>query len=144
MSKGLPQDSLGFLVADLARRMRSAFALQLEGSGLTLAQARALLYVARHEGMRQVELAELLEVQPITLARLIDQLQQLGLVERRADPKDGRAYRIVLTPASGPHLVTIERVASVIRKQSLRGIGQAEAALVTSALHRMRKNLAAS
>jgi DNA-binding MarR family transcriptional regulator len=94
--------------------------------------------------MRQVELSELLEVQPITLARLIDQLQQSGLVERRADPKDGRAYRIFLTPASGPHLVTIERVAAVIRKQSLQGIGQAEAALVTSALHRMRKNLAAS
>ena len=110
MSKGLPQDSLGFLVADLARRMRGAFALHLEGSGLTLAQARA----------------------------------PLGLVERRADPKVGLAYRIFLTSASGPHLVTIERVASVIRKQSLQGIGQAEAALVTSALHRMRKNLAAS
>lgn len=144
MSKGLPQDSLGFLVADLARRMRGAFAQQLEGSGLTLAQARALLHVARHEGMRQVELSERLEVQPITLARLVDQLERSGLVERRADPHDGRAHRIFLTRASGPHLTTIERVAAAIRKQALQGIGKQEAMLVTAALRTMRKNLSTS
>lgn len=144
MSRGLPQESLGFLVADLARRMRGAFAQQLEGSGLTLAQARALLHVARHEGMRQVELSEQLEVQPITLARLVDQLERSGLVERRADPHDGRAHRIFLTRASGPHLTTIERVAAAIRKQALQGIGKQDVVLVTAALRTMRKNLLTS
>jgi DNA-binding MarR family transcriptional regulator len=144
MTNGLVQDSLGFLVADLARRMRGAFAQQLEGSGLTLAQARALLHVARQEGMRQVELSERLEVQPITLARLVDQLEQSGLVERRADPQDGRAHRIFLTRASRPHLTTIERVAAAIRQQALQGIGEQEAMLVTAALRTMRKNLSTS
>jgi DNA-binding MarR family transcriptional regulator len=142
VSTGLPQDSLGFLVADVARGMRLAFAERLEGSGLSLAQARALLYVARHEGLRQVELAELLEVQPITLARLIDQLQEMGLVERRADPTDRRAYRIFLTAASAPRLVTIERAAALIRRQALRGIPADEAERITAALRVMRENIA--
>jgi hypothetical protein len=79
------QDSLGFLLASVARQLRHAFQQRLTDPQLTLAQARALVYVARHEGVRQVELAALLEVQPITLARLIDQLARAGLVERRAD-----------------------------------------------------------
>ena len=83
------QNSLGFLLADVYRFMRRAFAEKLAGdSALTMAQARALLFVSRREGLRQVELADLLEVKPITLARLIDQLVHHGLVERRPDPSD--------------------------------------------------------
>lgn len=141
MPKVPPQDGLGFLVADLARSMRAAFARELEGSGLTLAQARALLYVSRHEGLRQVELAELLEVQPITLARLVDSLERTGVVERRADPQDRRAYRICLTPAAGPLLASIERTAAAIRRRSLQGISTDEAARVMAALRQMRENL---
>ena len=96
------QDNLGFLLADVSRLMRRAFQQRLEGSSLTLAQARALIYVSRNEGVRQVDLADLLEVQPITLARLIDQLAGDGLVERRSDPADRRAYHIFLTPAAAP------------------------------------------
>ena len=66
------QDSLGFLLADVSRLMRRAFQQRSVNSALSLAQARALVYVSRHEGIRQVELAELLDIQPITLARLID------------------------------------------------------------------------
>ena len=73
------QDSLGFMLADLSRMMRQAFQRRLEGSSITLAQARALVYLARHQGIRQIDLAKLLEVQPITLARLIDQLAEAGL-----------------------------------------------------------------
>ena len=68
------QTTLGFLLADVSRLMRKAFRQRLEDSALTLAQARTLVYISRHQGIRQVELAELLEIQPITLARLIDQL----------------------------------------------------------------------
>ena len=75
----LRQDSLGFLLADVSRLMRRAFQQRLEGSSLTLAQARALVYVGRHEDVRQVDLADMLEVQPITLARLIDQLANIWL-----------------------------------------------------------------
>src|SRR5450631_3665986 len=108
----LRQESLGFLLADVSRLMRRAFERRLDGSSLTLAQARALIYVSRHEGVRQVDFAELLEVQPITLGRLIDQLAETGLVERRPDSADRRAYQIFLTPAAASHLAAIETVAA--------------------------------
>ena len=136
------QDSLGFLLADVSRLMRRAFQQQLEGSSLTLAQARALIYVSRNEGVRQVELAELLEVQPITLARLIDQLADAGLVERRPDPADRRAYQIFLTPAAALQLRAIEDVTAAIRADALRGLNDKQTATVFLALRKMRDNLA--
>ena len=136
------RDTLGFLIADLFRQMRHTFGQRLEGSALTLAQARVLVYVSQHEGVRQVELAELLEVQPMTLARSIDQLAAEGLVERRADPDDRRAYRIHLTRAARPHLAAIENVAASIRAQAMRGLTAAEASAAQSVLRHMRDNLA--
>lgn len=135
------QDSLGFLLADVSRLMRRAFKHHLEGSSLTLAQARALVYVARHQDVRQVDLADMLEVQPMTLARLIDQLTDSGLVERRRDPSDGRAYRVFLTAAAAPHLAAIEQVAATIRAVALAGLDQSQAATLQLALHTMRDNL---
>lgn len=137
----LRQDSLGFLLADVSRLMRRAFKQRLEGSSLTLAQARALVYVSRHEGVRQIDLADMLEVQPITLARLIDQLTDSGLVERRPDPNDRRAYRVFLTPAAAPHLAAIEQVAATIRAVALLDLDEQQAATLLLALHTMRDNL---
>jgi len=138
----LQQDSLGFLLADVSRLLRRAFREQLEGSPLTHAQARALVYVARNEGVRQIELADLLDVQPITLARLIDQLAEAGLVERRPDPADRRAYQIFLQDAAAPHLAAIEQVVLRVRAEAMRGLDAQQAALVMSALRTMRANLA--
>jgi DNA-binding MarR family transcriptional regulator len=134
-------ESLGFLVSDVARLMRRAFRRSLEGSSLTLAQARALVHVSRNEGIRQVELADLLEVQPMTLARLIDQLADAGLVERRADPVDRRAYRIHLTPAAAPELAAIDQVAGTMLKEAARGLTKDEVAAVLDALRKMRDTL---
>lgn len=137
----LRQDSLGFLLADVSRLMRRAFQQRLEGSTLTLAQARALVYISRHEGVRQVDLAEMLEIQPITLARLIDQLADTGLVERRADPADRRAYQVFLTPAAASHLTAIREVAAVIQTDALRDLDEQQAAIAFLALRKMRDNL---
>jgi DNA-binding MarR family transcriptional regulator len=137
------QDSLGFLIADVARLMRRAFEARLQGSSLTLAQARALIYVSRHEGVRQVELAEFLEVQPITLARLLDQLSDAGLVERRADPGDRRAYQVFLKPAAARHLAAIEAVGTAIRADGMRGLSRQESALAMATLRKLRDNLSA-
>ncbi|MDO8459208.1 MAG: MarR family transcriptional regulator [Burkholderiaceae bacterium] len=140
----LHQESLGFLLADVSRLMRRAFKQQLEGSALTLAQARALIYVSLHEGVRQIDLADMLEVQAITLARLIDKLVEAGVVERRPDPVDRRAYQIYLTTAAAPHLVAIEQVAAKIRADALRGLSEQQAASVILALRQMRDNFASS
>jgi len=136
------QDSLGFLLADVSRLMRRAFKERLRGSSLTQAQARALVYIARNEGVRQVDLAELLEVQPITLARVLDHLAKAGLVERRADPRDRRVFRVHLKAAAAPHLAEIERVASRIRGTAFRDLSPKQAELVHKALCTMRENLA--
>jgi DNA-binding MarR family transcriptional regulator len=136
-------ESLGFLIADLARLMRHAFEQRIEGSSLTLAQARALVYLSQREGMHQVELAAMLEVQPITLARLIDHLHAEGLVERRADPADRRAYRLYLTDAAAPHLAAISQVVTAIRADVLHGVDRQQAVLVMTVLNKMRENLLA-
>jgi DNA-binding MarR family transcriptional regulator len=143
MAMSAQKDSLGFLLADVGRLMRQAFQKNLEGEiCLTLAQARALVYLSRQEGIRQVELAELLEVQPMTLARLIDQLAQHGLVVRKPDPADRRAYHLFLTPAAKPHLAAIKQVAATNYRVALRDIDKAQADTLLLVLAKMRDNLA--
>ena len=136
-------DTVGFLVADVARLMRRTFQARLEGSALTYAQARALVWLAREQGLRQVDLAEQLEIQPITLARLIDQLAEAGLVERRADPADRRAYRLYLTRAAAPRVAEIRAIGDAIRDEALAGLGATHAAQTVAGLRRMRESLAA-
>jgi DNA-binding MarR family transcriptional regulator len=138
-----PLDSLGFLVNDISRLMRRAFQQKLEGSDLTLAQARALIYGSRHERERQVDLAELLEIQPITLARLIDQLAEAGLVERRAHPDDRRAYRLYLTAAAAPRLTAVRQVAASVKAHAFAGLDKQQIASLAAALQKMHDNLAA-
>lgn len=134
------QQNLGFLLAATTRLMRRAFQQQ-QDANLTLAQARALFYVSRYEGVRQIELAELIEVQPITLARLIDQLEKAGLVERRTDPDDRRAYRIFLTADAAPQLVAIDQAAAKVRAQAMLGLDKREAAAFLSSLRKIHDNL---
>ncbi|MFT6991031.1 MAG: DNA-binding MarR family transcriptional regulator [Paraglaciecola sp.] len=135
------ENNLGFLLADSTRLLRRAFQNQMQDSGLTLAQARALIYVSRNEGVRQVELAEMLEIQPITLARLLDQLTQQGLVERRADPSDRRAYLIYLTDAATPHLNSIKQVGSKIKQFALQGMNDEQALQFMQSLNTIRDQL---
>jgi DNA-binding MarR family transcriptional regulator len=87
----MTDENLCFLVVEVSRLMRREFYDRLEGSDLSQSQARALKHIAHNEGLKQRDLAELLEVQPITLARLVDQLEEMKLVERRPDPEDRRA-----------------------------------------------------
>ncbi|HEX8605330.1 MAG TPA: MarR family transcriptional regulator [Pseudoduganella sp.] len=135
----LRQGSLEYLLSDINRLMRRKFAQRMEGN--TLAQGKALIFVSNNEGIRQVDLAALLEVQPITLARLLDQLEANGLVERRADPTDRRAYRIYLTPVATPHLDKIDQLAAQVRAETLLGIDSERQVLLMEALHQMRANL---
>src|ERR1035437_8958339 len=118
------QESLGFLLSSVSRLMRQAFEQRIEGSLLSLAQARALVYIARNEGIRQVSLAELLEIQPISLVHLVDQLEKAELIERRPDRADRRAYQLFLTPAAAPQLAAIEQVITVIRADAFSDLGE--------------------
>jgi DNA-binding MarR family transcriptional regulator len=137
------KDGLGFLVADVYRLMRRAFLQQIEQGALTLAQSRALVYISRHEGLRQVELAELLDLQPITVGRLVDQLAALGLVERRADPADRRANRIHLQAAAGPHLEAFADVIDRVHAHALADLDAAQTRRLLESLSQVRSTLSA-
>jgi DNA-binding MarR family transcriptional regulator len=141
---GSSTEGLGFLVADISRMMRRAFQARLEGTPITYAQARALVHLARQQGIRQVDLADQLEVQPITLARLVDQLAGAGLVERRPDPLDRRAHRLHLTQAATPQLAAIMDVVAAVRAEAIGDMDEAQAARLLGGLQRMRGNLAAA
>ncbi|ETX12224.1 MarR family transcriptional regulator [Marinomonas ushuaiensis DSM 15871] len=131
--------NLGFLMTDIVRLMRREY--QKSPLPMTPMQARALVYVARSEGIKQVTLAEMLDIQPITLARLIDQLVLDNLVERRADPKDRRAYGLYLTEHAAPCLKDIDVIIQEVRVKALKGLTEEQAAAAISALEMMRANL---
>src|SRR5262245_29105165 len=106
----MTDENLCFLLVEVSRLMRREFYDRLEGSRLTQAQARALKHLVHNEGLKQRDLAEILEIQPITLARLVDQLEEMKLVERRPDPSDRRAYRLHVRPEAAPHIEAIDNV----------------------------------
>jgi DNA-binding MarR family transcriptional regulator len=91
--------------------------------------------------VRQVDLAELLEIQPIRLTRHIDNLEKLGLVERRPDPSDRRAYHIFLRPKAKAVLADFESTAKAIRIASARGLSSAQVDALHEALGTIRSNL---
>lgn len=134
----IQDDSLGLLIADIARLMRVEFAKALTDSPLTFAEARALIYVARFEGARQVELAEFAELQPMTMARLIDTLVDHQFVERRPDPQDRRAFRIYLCSAAAAEIARIKACGLMLQQQVLQGIDEQQ---IKAQLSLLRRNL---
>jgi MarR family transcriptional regulator for hemolysin len=130
-----------FTISDVGRLLRTYADQKARRFGMTRAQWAVLLRLERREGLKQSDLAEQLDIQPITLTRLVDRLCDNGLIERRADPHDRRAKRLYLTPAARPLL---ERIADQIEELSeivLAGIKPAEIDLMLSKLGQARDNL---
>lgn len=134
-------DPIGFLIADTARVMRRRFDERARAIGVTRPQWRTLVTLAREEGIQQGTLADRLEVEPITLCRMIDRLAEADLVERRRDPADRRAWRIFLTDRARPLLDRIGIIADELFAVALDGIDDAERAALTATLERIRANL---
>ena len=139
------KESLGFLMGAISRMMRNTFQQQLQcSSDLTLAQSKALLYISRNQGLRQVELAEMLEIKPITLARLIDVLTEAKLVERRSDANDRRAYCLYLLPEAEPLLTEINRVISEVRAKAFNHLDESQREVILQGLKVIHQNLSES
>jgi DNA-binding MarR family transcriptional regulator len=134
-------DSLGFLIADVSRLMRRRFDERTRRIGVTRAQWQTLTVLSRHEGSNQGALAEFLDVEPITLCRMIDRLEESGLVERRRDPADRRAWRIYLTESAQPVLAQIRAIADELFRNVLDGVSEADRAIVAASLTMLRNNL---
>lgn len=134
-------DTFGFLLSDTARLLRKRFDERARQHGATRAQWKALLGISRHEGINQGGLADLLEVEPITLCRLVDRMEEAGLVERRRDPKDRRAWQLFLTDKAHPVLDELHATASELMDQALRGISNTQTTMMTELMNRIRDNL---
>ena len=133
--------SIAWLVSDVARLMRRDFDRRVRELGLTQAQWRAIAHLARDEGINQAELAERLEVKPITLARLIDRMQLAGWVERRADVNDRRASRLFLTQSVQPILDELHEHVAAAVNDLLKQISKPDRRILAQALQQMKLNL---
>jgi MarR family transcriptional regulator for hemolysin len=136
-----PHQNVGALLVDVARLLRRNFNRRAQDLGLTQTQWQALARLSHNEGMNQACLADLLEVQPITLARLVDRLEAAGWVERRADPEDRRAQRLYLTAKAAPLLDHMRALAAETREEAMRGLSDAERARLLRALQTIKGNL---
>lgn len=137
----LMTDSLGFLISDVSRLLRKRFDERARLIGVTRQQWRTLSVLKRHEGSNQGMLAELLEVEPITLGRMIDRLEEAGWVERRRDPGDRRVWRIYLTDAAQPILLQLKGIADSLFVDAADGISVADQAKLHALLEQLRANL---
>ena len=134
--------TLGFLLHDVARLLRKRFEQNARGSGLTRSQWQVLAYLSRSEGINQSGLAELLDVEPITLTRILDKLETLKLVERRPDPSDRRVWNLYLTAAARQKLQEARKIGDVTRTEALAGISAADRQQLLKTLQILKTNLA--
>src|SRR6478672_12744301 len=95
-------ETLPFELAETAHALRRAFDRRAVTLGVTRAQWKVLFRLSRTPGLRQVELADMLDIEPITLCRIVDRLEEAGLVERMRDPEDRRAWRLHVTASAQP------------------------------------------
>ena len=117
-----PRREFAFLVSDVARLMRTYADQEARQFGMTRAQWAVLARLESNEGLKQSELAEMLDLQPITLTRLVDRLAGNGLIERRADPDDRRAKRLYLTDAARPLMDQLASFGSEMMGAVLQGL----------------------
>ena len=136
------RDIIGAIIT-LARLIKTEADKRARAHGMTRAQWAILINLERQPGLLQKELAELLEVEPITVARLIDRLEARGMVERRADPGDRRCWRLHLTDASRPLMGEIGGHLGELAAICLDGVDDRATDIFRDVLSRMRDAMAA-
>src|SRR5499427_8586185 len=122
MSAPSQSRELAFAISDVARLLRTHADQKAAQFGMTRAKWAVLARLDRFEGLKQNELAEMLDLQPISLTRLLDGLADNGLIERRPDPDDRRAKRLYLTPAARPLLERLTDLGEDLMAEALAGL----------------------
>jgi MarR family transcriptional regulator, transcriptional regulator for hemolysin len=130
-----------FTLGELQRLMRAYADKAGARYGITRAQWAVLAKVERTEGMKQTELAEQMEMQPITLTRLIDKLCDAGWIERRGDDTDRRVNRLYLKSAAKPLLAKLAGLKSEITATALDGIAPADTQRLMTQLEDIKENV---
>lgn len=135
--------TFGFLVQDVARLLKRHFERRARQTGLAITrrQAAVLLHVSRREGVSQAEIATLLDIEPISLVRMLDKLCEDGLVERRAHPTDRRVRTLWLTEDAQPVLDKILRINQEIRNEAFAKMPREARDALIDTLAAIKENL---
>lgn len=136
-------ENLFAIMADVSRLARRSFDAQAREIGVTRPQWQVLVVLRRHEGVNQGGLAELLDVEPITVCRMVDRLQEADLVERRPDPADRRSWRLFLTTKAEALLAQLRPLGLRLEAEALDGVSASERTALVAMLERIRQTLAA-
>lgn len=132
-------ETLPFEIGETAHALRKAFDRRAVGLGVTRAQWKVLFRLHRHPGLRQIELADMLDIEPITLSRIVDRLEESELVERRADPSDRRAWRLHLTARAQPLIAKLRAIADDMIAETFAGIDPKDIEITRRVLSRARE-----
>ncbi|MEM8971199.1 MAG: MarR family transcriptional regulator [Pseudomonadota bacterium] len=133
--------SLGFLIGDVSRLLRMRLDQRAKALDLTRAQWRVLAQLRRREGINQRALADILEIENITLTRHIDRLELKGLIERRPDPKDRRAHTLHLKRKTKSVLGKMRTLSEQTREEALEGINAKDAEQLIDTLLKIKDNM---
>jgi MarR family transcriptional regulator, transcriptional regulator for hemolysin len=136
--------SFGFVLHETARLLSKRFDQRSKSLGLTRAQCQLLAYLVYHEGINQAGLAELLELEPISLGRLVDRMAQAGWVERRPDPQDRRAWQLFMTEKAKPLFAEMVAIGRKVRAEALAGFTPEEGDRIMELLLLARDHLSAN
>jgi MarR family transcriptional regulator, transcriptional regulator for hemolysin len=135
-----PTQGFGFLLKDVSRLYVQRFEQRAAVHGLTLPQCRALIYLANNEAISQVQLAELTDIEPMSLVRILDRMEADGLVERRNDPADRRARCLYLKAKAKPLVDNIWQLVELTRREAFAGMPKKQADLLVSLLGKVQSN----
>jgi DNA-binding MarR family transcriptional regulator len=133
----------GFILKDVNSLYVQRFEQHAATLGLTLPQCRTLIRLAENEGVSQVRLAELTDLEPMALVRILDRMEAEGWLERRSDPRDRRVRCLYLTGKGKPLLEVIRRLMDLTWADAFSGISKDKSEIVTEVLDRVRSNLVA-
>lgn len=139
--KSSATDGFGLLLHDAARLLRKRFEERAVAHGLSSAQWRLLVRLVKEQGATQARLSELLEIEPISVSRLVDRMEKDGWVERQPDPADRRIRRVMPTERATAALGGIKAMAAGVYDEALAGLGHDERAALVAGLVRIIDNL---
>ena len=133
-------ETLPFEIGETAHALRKAFDRLAVGLGVTRAQWKVLFRLKRNPGLRQVELADMLDLEPITLCRIVDRLEEAELVERSRDPEDRRAWRLHVTARAQPLIDKLQEVGAKLVSEAFAGIDREDIEITRRVLAQAREN----
>jgi DNA-binding MarR family transcriptional regulator len=141
MLEATREEQLGVLLIDVLRLLRADFSQRARGVSLTPQLHRLLLLIHRNPRCRQVQLAEWLEITPVTVGRMLDRLEKQELIRRDGHPDDRRATCVELDPKALPLVQRLAGFAAATRARALEGLGADERAALVNGLRRVHENL---